>query len=364
MTFVSRWPAVSAASIRLCYPFFFPARGRAWVLERLTAPLDALRLTTLAEAMPVPPDLRKRIATKQPLPVWEPFDQPVSDDLHPFVRRLFHCDDETDATRADGPFIGALAYQLTKPAQELLDGELGHPGPGLEIGLGRAAVKRLGVEAGSANKKETFWLPLRVAPSNRLTLHLFGSGVGLFVLELALDQQVLSAWGAEAVLETVYAAARVGEKQAPPLRWKSEGEALPNLSLETMIGHLLPFLTRDDDGKQDEIQPAIENRLFSYCCVRMDDDCDTELAEELVYRLSRRESTNYLPGEERIREGLYRPFDNIRHAMSIQGGAVLVENLPVDGRAVEFFANFIRDPIKRVYWPLALLAYTAYSHKL
>ncbi len=351
----SRFPRIVEASVRVCFPFRFAPRDAG---PNIAAALAEHRLTDLAEAVAVlPAGLRKRIAGKDPQPVWEPAQPTLSRDLHPFVRDLFAPEGEAAATCAEGA-PGSASYQLAPNAGHLLDGELGKAGPGLTVTLAQAASRRL-----SGEPERTGKLPLRfhIGRQNRTTLHLFGSGVGLLVMEVIPDAETLEAWGAEGFLELVYALAHFRATPRTITVTGPEGaKPPPACSLRDIVAALLPFVALDEaeDGSAPLARAAVGQRVFTYAAVRTDGHCPEDEAFELVYRLGKRYSEDYLPAAEALRNAVVRPFDNIYHAMHLEGGAVLLaDTARDDGRAVSFFGTFIRDQVKEAYWPLAALSY-------
>lgn len=350
----SRFPRIVEASVRVCFPFRFNA---ATAGPGIAAALGDRRLTDLAGALAaVPAGLRDRMAAKAPQPVWEPAKPTITHDFHPFVRDLFTPEGETPATCAEGA-PGSASYQLAANANHLLDGELGKAGPGLTVTLPQAASRRL---SGQPERNEKLPLRFHIGRESRTTLHLFGSGVGLLVMEVIPDAETLETWGAEGVLELVYALAHFRDTPRA-ITFTADGEARPTpCSLRDMVAALLPFVALDEgmDCETPLARAAVGHRVFSYAAVRTDGHCPEDDALELVYRLGKRYSEDYLPTDAALRDAAVRPFDNIYHAMHLEGGAVLLaDTARDDGRPVSFFRTFIRDQVKEVYWPLAALSY-------
>ncbi len=268
----------------------------------------------LAKQIPLPDVLRERITAKEPVSVWECFDQPISKDLHPFIQRQFRS--ETAAGSAERSFVGALTYRLTETAQQLLDGGFGGWGEGLELQLSAGTIKRLSLDEGL----QSGWVPIGLKKTQLVNsakktkiqtkradamLHLFGSGIGMLVLELVPGSDFVDKRGAEAVLEIVYALSHL--RSSPALRWQQEGEKTGSFTIQNLMSLLLPFLPDRDGGEGSTITPVGESHFFTYTSVRTDSACEERLAEELVYRLSRRNTAHYLPAEQQLREACFGP---------------------------------------------------------
>jgi len=350
----SRFPRIAEASVRVCVPFRFAAQTAG---PGIAAALAERCLTDLADAIPaVPAGLRSRIASRDPLPVWEVARPTITRDFHPFVRDLFAPEGEAATTCSEGA-PGSASYQLTANADHLLNGEFGKAGPGLTLTLAQVASRRL-----SGEPERTEKLPLRVhnGHQNRTTLHLFGSGVGLLVLEVTPDAETLETWGAEGLLELVYALAHFRDTPRAITWTGAEDAKPPKASLRDIVTALLPFvaLNEAEDCEAPLARAAVGDRVFTYAALRTDGHCPEDEAFELVYRLGKRYSEDYLPAAAALREAVVRPFDNIYHAMHLEGGAVLLaDTARDDGRPVPFFRAFIRDQVKEAYWPLAALSY-------
>ncbi len=348
----SAWPHMAELSIRICYPFAFSAPLSLSAWEGMLG----YSLSDLAKQWPVSQSLRERLENKSDVMIWEKFERPLLPDLYPHVRRLLGGGDGSKS-------VGSVCYRLTEPARQLLDGEFGKNGKGLELLLTNAAAVRLGFAPKTRGNAEKHWLPfsfVRGSGKTKLSspiLHLFGSGVGFIEMEAAPHPDAKEELQAEWALEFAHAIAHLAPN-AQALRWKDSGD---DQNAHTTLENILESLLRPS-GKptEDSIEPLLSGRLFTFTCLRLAGSCEVEDARDVAFRCAHRQTTHYLPSEAFQLQGSFIPFDNIVHAMSTEGGAVVVTDGADGEQSVSFFRQYIGNVVKDGYWPLVLLAYMEY----
>ncbi len=131
--------------------------------------------------------------------------------------------------------------------------------------------------------------------------------------------------------------------------------ASPPESLEKVVHAFLAPAMR---GGALRLAPCPVPRLFSFTAVTLETPTAPQQVELLAFRLARRYTDAYLPRREVITPCLYRPFDDITHAMSLEGGAIVVT--VEQQRQREFVADFLSNRVAPLYQPLALIAYQEY----
>ena len=256
--------------------------------------------------------------------VWKRANPKISDDFFIHVRQLLvpqaTSDSATEHATPNGPFISSQPLQLTIEALNALSGALGKRGRGLTVSLSKAACRRLrDMDLGNLVQDGAIIFNISDA-----YLHLFGTGIGCIVLNLKLPVPKLPI---QLLVEALHACARTAAKaqSSNPIRWKSEENfETSGTSLDAIVRSLCPVLKNAD--LNDWPVPLSWDRIFSYTAVSLDSEIqDPALRVSTVFRFSRRYTSDYLPTTEEINRCVARPFRNIAHAESIEGGCVLVE---------------------------------------
>jgi hypothetical protein len=355
---VSNYPPISKHSVYLFYPFYFPSFSRQGVDECLISKLERLVIAEVCKELQLHKDIEDRLQKpeRQNCPIWESEDVKISDDLHEYVCRILVGASSKDATDYGNLFYGHHPYRITAEFKNLLTGEWGKFGRGLEIKLNNSAVRRLGLD--------NPWVPVWIKD---MKLYITGAGVGLVSIEINYSKPGRNEAGLqpdpEIIAEGNYVCIR-SNRQASKLRWSGCADS-GAFAMEDLVKALIPGLSIDDNGKQyaHKTNVAGWSRIFTYTAIQFSEKLadNTGRLENLVFRLSRKYTTDYIPAKDQIRQGLLQPFENIIHAVSLEGGAVVVEEKDVDGNKLNFFESFIQDHVVKVYLPLAILAYQEYQ---
>jgi len=408
----------------LFFPFEFSTRDAADVEKGVVQPLLRRKLHEVAASLGLPDTLLegRKIGSTADLSVWEEA-RPGTRDLHPQVRAILGVAEDgfvlpphlhrEDVKR----FVSHPPLTLTPEARNLLSGGSGKAGRGLEIKIRPAAMTRLGLDEPqpdgvSSNKKNrtktAVWLPVILEDA---TVWLFGTGVGVVEVELHFPTvEGEGRLGTQGILEGNYACYRTGS-QAQPLRWREvparngkedvsvtggvaaetsvapssvqgdEPEGLwacvtrdaagakprPTVTLEKIVTAVAPVVEKGKatTGGTLHVRPVHWERIFTYTAVQLTESLTSERERiELAYRLSRKNTSAYLPSEERLREGLLPAYDNVLHAVAMEGGAVVVEEKDANGTEIPFLKQFIANSVRSIYRLFAILAIQEYCKVL
>lgn len=357
---------VEAHFVRFVFPFRFDARNRAR-FRRLLELINGLDLGRLSERMPLAPPFMHsigRAADRRVHPVWRAAGEgepPVTEDFFPYIRRLLGCGD-IDGHGADAPHNGL--WVLSDHAVNALSGAFGTRGDGLRLRISAAASRRMGRPNASH---------IRFVVDGAI-LHLFGTGTGCLELRLQYPEANNSAGGCDVILEANSALSRftVRDRENPAVDWKpdvgeagGEGATGSMASLGAMALALCPFL--DEAGSDDAIAiPLSWSRLFTYSVLQVSSSgSDRTEWERLAFRICRKYTTDYHPSTAEMKGHVIHPFDDVTHAMSIEGGCAIANtgfgSGNGDGSGPGSFFRTFASRAGASYWLLALLAYQEFE---
>ena len=357
MTNTQMWPACHKHQLTVFYPLRF-GRGcfvppsRDDVQRHIVGPLLAARMPDIAQNLGLDESVLEGMKKgERQAPVWgEKENTPLSPDFHPHLQTMFG--NNRGETRP-----GHDCHDWAFRAHPVLKAE--HPnnifdlfGGGLEVKLPDSAWRRLHPHAGEPNSS-----PWQAILIEELALHLFGTGIGVVAIRISVEPGQGSTLSTQTLLETAGVLCRL--RNPPRLRWRgraAKGENRHDTTTlqATVEAFLQPALSRNGTFK---LEPGPASRLFSYIAVSTAETLPAPQRRELAFRLARRYSDAYLPAQPIIESSLYQPFDNITHAISLEGGAVLLEH---GERRSEFLENYFSNPVATAYRPLVLLAYQEY----
>ena len=285
---------------------------------------------------------------RDPPTTWQRDEQGPSLDLHPFIRKIFGYASPPSHDASVSPAAGARRFEgvptltMGPAATQALQGGYGRKGAGFDLALSPAACTRTGLAKGST-------LGIRI---RSVRLQLFTSGYALVVFEMELT-------GTTPTAELLLEAGHLLEVNAARTRtvgmaWRQADE--PDLhcpTLSEITRQLLPIAGIEHLHEQ-------QSRFFTYTFAKTAASLPAASVDELAARLACRFTEHYDLGVPDGVVSLYRPFGEFVHAMSSEGGSVVIAGHD----DVPFLRDFLGGPLRRVYLPLALLAYHEHLYLL
>lgn len=346
-----KFPKILDHSSHVLFPFNFPIHSSQWVRQHLIERIESLTLENVLPELKLPEQLYKRISSgaDMAMRVWQEAATALSGDLHEHLRRLIDPvhprDDEMDI------FLGHKPCEISSELMNILSGDWGRFGEGLEIPVSKSASLRLGSD-------EKYFIPCWI---EEIKLYLFGTGVGIVAALVRYQKPGKRQEQPEPlhIIEGNYVCGRT-RKQPHPLRWQQvEQEAF---TLDDLVRALVPALKKRQEDIQTEKIAYDWNRLFIYTSVHLAQPVgDNQKRSELAFRLSRKYTQAYLPNKEILNKGLFSPFANIVHGFAIEGGVLISEAAKDDqGNEIDFLREFPQNTLFTVYFPLCLIAYQEY----
>ncbi len=365
MTSTQTWPACREHQLTIFYPLRF---GRGCfvppscddVQRHIVGPLLAARVPNIAQNLGLDESVLEEMKRgERQTPVWrEKKNTPLSPDFHAHLQTMFGNNRGETRPGHDRHDWAFRAHPVLKAEHlpnifDLFGG--GRGSTGLEVKLPDSAWQRLLPDAGEPNTSP--WQPILI---KELALHLFGTGIGVVAIHISVDPGQGSTLSTQTLLETAGVLCRL--RNPPDLRWcgraakgNNQHRIQAHTTLQAIVDAFLQPARSRNGAFKLERGPA--SRLFSYIAVSTEETLSAPQRSELAFRLARRYSDAYLPAQQVMESGLYQPFDNITHAISLEGGAVLLEHR---GRQSEFLGNYLSNPVATAYRPLVLLAYQEY----
>jgi hypothetical protein len=280
-------------------------------------------------------------------PIWEPVPGGglvVSDDLHPSVVELFGTQSGTGAGRR----IAAL--QLSPHGLELINGRYltptGHPDTwpdkakedfnggerGLALQLEAHSKERIGADPDSRR------LNISILGATAL----FPSTLGLIIFELGFREKPQNA---ETILEALHILTNRDRRQT------SSFASLKQFAVPVTIADLIrPTLPEN----ACRFEPW--NRLFTYTAIALEEFRPGTGQDIFAARLARHYTEAYVLSDEQVKATIFKPFENVIHAYSLEGAASVV-----DGRS-HFLKTQFNSRIEQSYLILAALAYHEHAY--
>ena len=339
-----KFPEILEHSSYVLFPFHFPIHSSQWVRQQPIEGIESLTLGNILPELKLPEQLFKRISSGADMKVWQKTTIALSGDLHGHLRRLINPIYPRDAEK--DIFLGHKPYEIRPELMNILSGDWGRLGEGLEIPISKSASMRLG-----SDEKHyiPFWL-------EEIKLYLFGTGVGIIVALVRYQKPGKRQEQPEPlhIIEGNYVCGRTS-KQPHPLRWRqTEQEAF---ILDDLIRALVPALKQRQEDIQTEKIVSTWSRLFIYTSVHFAQPIeDNQKRSELAFRLSRKYTQAYLPNEDILSKQLFSPFANIAHGFAIEGGVLLSEAAKDEqGIEIDFLKKFPQNTLSEVYFRFALL---------
>lgn len=304
--------------------------------------------------------------------IWEDNHAYVSEDLYPHIRRIMMAQHPNES----------VSLQMTQSAWQLLNGGYGNFGLGLALTLSNTAKKRL-------NTKDIY-LPLSICQNDtKPTIHLFAIGLGVLVIEAAVDKKYLKKYGINACKELLHELSRA-QTQNNNLTWLVKSQAnyqITQLPNKTNFTHLMGLclgvdLTKDEMVKtpcEQQSNPQMvknkpvaisineESRYFSFSAMRiMQAKEEAQIKElslvQLADSLAQRHTIHYGVTEQQINNNIFMPYNNIVYAMSTEGGSVVIDTTKDDDTLIQHNVSFISDVLKKAYFPMLLLSFIEFRY--
>lgn len=314
--------------VTLFFPFDFPVDSKG---RRGGIVYQALRKITLRQGfaeLPLPEPCRNLVGKKAGDKVWETARLPVKEDLVPPIQHIL-----------DGSVGPYPALKLSHLALQLCNGNQAVSQPALTVKLDQKAQQRLGHQRGQ--------LDFSILAVNLLMLDI---GTGCLTVKLKFHD----VFTAMPLLEGLYALCRnyIG-RQTLPVRWLKGAEDKWMSGLATLLESLAPIFGTKGAARCY----GLWRKTFSYSALKIAERVnDRRALDKLGLRLAKKYTEAYLPDDDQLANAVYRPFENIAHFCTQEGGALIVE--PGAGHAIEQFLN---DMAKSVYFPICLVAFLEYQ---
>lgn len=291
-------------------------------------------------------DLSEKIAARFPSmgtpktnQLWEDLPGDATEDFHPFIQQIASIPKDSQTTDI------RFARPLQMAQEDLISQVKGGKPRYFQLKLGQAAAKRCG---------KNFLLFQFLAPS----LYGFASGTAILVLEWQYLGGKNAKVFASDIIEGNYAISHPPRNRSKP---NADVSHISDGSDSEVAFEVLDFMTLAMSLLPHELSENISSgRRILYTALRIAPS-DSPTAEAdlslLAHRIAHRQTFDYRPAPERITLGQLRPFANVRHTATIEGGCTLVE---ADNSAPEALKGLIRDRIRNTYLPLVLVSYHAY----
>ncbi len=381
-------PKVAEFSLRLMIPFSFnkSINEVARYFEEIT--IEQLfandcpfkQLVRLTDDEPNDDPYRRPIKIKNKAEldkkdIWEKHSNSVSEDLYQHIRRIMMAEYSSES----------INLQMSQSAWQLLNGGYGNFGMGLALTLSNTAKKRL-------NMTDSYMSISFCQNDTKPSIHLFGFGLGVLVMEVSVNQKFLQQYGITACKEVLHELSRSQTKNNN-LTWivkssiDNQATQLPDKTNFATLAGLVLGLTGDNIDNhavvtscssfaknvrtQDAnvIQLSEESRYFSFSAIRLEQKAtndqtqsNSEELTQLAYNLAQRHTEHYHASIEQIDNHTFKPYDNIVYAMSTEGGAVVIDTTTDNGVPIQHNVNFIRDTLKNAYFPMLLLSYIEFRY--
>jgi hypothetical protein len=282
----------------------------AVVGQRLSR-LSARAIDTQNRIGIIHPDRRGGAESESQLFVESAFE--IGDDLHPSVVTALRGCELASGSEAAG--VGCL--HLSARGRAILNGDWAGPrgdprdNPdylgrrGLAINLGPDGRRRIEEASGTPSAEA---LVITIADVTLLT---FGSTLGLAIVQCELQGDIVLL---AALQETVHIIAHSGRHGS--LAWACQTKPVAQFTLSEVVGCLL---------ESAGCAPQLWNRLYTYTFALLAPFTnDPRVIETAAWRLSRHYTDAYNFGPDAKRGGvIFRPFDDVVHAASIEGAATL-----------------------------------------
>lgn len=357
-----KYPEVKDHSTRFLFPFYFPTESNLWVKQRLINTVKSLKIMDIIEKLHLPSSLYERIRSKQgqylERNVWlqtgeQGRDIPLSEDFHKHLKNIIKAAYWKEDSACS--FMGHVPFKLNSDFINILSGELGQLGDGLEMPITKSAADRLGI---NENYKIPFWI-------EDIHLYLFGAGVGIVVLKASYQRPGVNQQQPQPdiIIEGNYICYRTGN-YAGKLYWcNASNPSKDEFTLEGLVLALIPGLREESDNVVPSNSITYQwKRLFTYTSVHFSEPIsDIGIRNKLAYRLAHKYTNAYLPAETCITQGLLSTFTHILHGVALEGGVVISEvSKDENGNTIQFLENFHNYAVPKDYFPLALVAYQEY----
>lgn len=342
--------------------------------------LEKITLKALAEALQV--ELgeadRAALADKGAKPVWENGEFTLAKNyFHDFVQGIFGNDDGLDNGNLKNSSRSLQPLTLSTEATNVLNGGIKNRSDGLAIQVRKRAVDRLtkaGIETEPLRIGQATWLRFAIESVQCI---FFGTGIGMLVIEVAypagrkkskaraleliqeinFDLSRANYWAGQSNLGRI---GRIKELQrsSSAENTSEQTDCWVGQGLGQIAAHLLGTCKIDQDAPKG-ITPVHWEKVSIFTGVRILQELDRNERVLTATRLARKETSDYQPRAEIMASGIYRPFRNLTHAASIEGGAILIET-PAEGNQAEHVRTFVSNSMHQAYLPLMLWAMHEY----
>ncbi|WP_438012798.1 hypothetical protein [Psychrobacter raelei] len=193
-------------------------------------------------------------------------------------------------------------------------------------------------------------------------------------MEVSVQDSFKNKYGINAIKEALHQLSRAKPRKAN-LSWivldiqtKSDTALTDTTYLKSLFNY---YLGASTDNYQRHIKLIEDSRFFSFSALRLNTndssidspDITSSQLENLAYSLAHRHTDHYKPNSSQFQEHVFMPYENIAYGMSTEGGSVVINTIyKDDSDEVVHNSNFIRDSLKKAYWPMLLLSYMEFRH--
>lgn len=285
--------------------------------------------------------------------IWDPAPLNVGPDLYPHVRRMLG----DGAATIDA---AALCFRLADLPRQLLrgksmddDGERGtlaqnetpNENKGrraLELKLSTAAKARIAARQGTPAPD------MLQVDIEQMRLIAFRTGFGIVIIEVTLRNRDRSPLHPYCLVEGVLSLARFNHLQwsdAAPAAGPKSGAA-GSFTLGDIVTSLHSSTDIGSSGR----------RLFSATYVQLATAPSPEAKRHFAIALARHYSDDYRVSDTIEGVRFVADFENVAHAVAMEGCATIVDPAPASPGAADFVRNFKSGTFDRTYVPVMVLA--------
>lgn len=350
-------PIITEHGIHIVFPFFFSItpKNQAIVDKQYIKTRDHTNLGCLVDLLPYNSRQKKILHHKKNETVWKKSKLTLDLKLDTTVKNTL--DDsfcfETNKIFKKAVPHGYPSLVLSQATLDVLNNESGGNRQGLDVKLSKSACTRLSNDD-DAYLNNSPWVNFII---KEVRLFMLGTGVGGVSIEVSMKNRSSTHY----LQETLYQLSRNNISQKVNLvRWH-DSESFRFIDI---ISSILPFLQDPIAKKQSslfKIDSSYWDRAFCYTAIKLDKPFNTtSQKEDFIVKISKKFTDAYLPRNAIMESSIYKPFDYISHAVSLEGGSILIELSSPSCESPHALGAFIKNNVKSCYYPITLMAYFEY----
>jgi len=361
---VTDQPIITEHDIHIVFPFFFSItpKNQAIVDKQYIKIRDHTKLDCLLDLLPYNLRQKKLLHNKKNEAVWKKSKLTLDLKLDTAVKNTL--DDsfcfETNKIFKKAVPHGYPSLVLSQATLDVLNHESRGIMQGLDVKLSKSACKRLS-NNGDACPDNLPWVNFII---KEVRLFMLGTGVGGVSIKVSMKNISSTHY----LQETLYQLSRnnISNKKVNPVRWHSNSNESESESFRfiDIISSILPFLQDPIAKKQSslfKIDSSYWDKAFCYTAIKLDKPFNTtSQKEDFIVKISKKFTDAYLPRNAIMESSIYKPFDYISHAVSLEGGSILIEPSSPSCESPHALDAFIKNNVKSCYYPITLMAYFEY----